>query len=278
MEESRLDCPQLSPAILLPGSSTMNIDLQMAGRYAVLRLSGDFETYAVGDFLAAVEQVREQDVNLLVLNLRKVKFMNSTAIGAVLRARKELKGAGGGLAAARSSAFVREVFEKLGLDGVVPFFDEEEDAAEALLALVPEEQTEAVPAEGDAALLFRFYAQQQADLFGRRGVGAAEITAIEVEGLSFQWDGSRRGTTVEETASLFAPGSELELKFRLPLYSRSTYYVADAAVVEASFEDGRVEVRTRFTGEEGEAARAVRQYVADMALVREELSQARKQG
>jgi len=89
----------------------MNIDIQHADQYAVLRLSGDFESYAVGDFLAAVAEAREKDVSLVVLNLRKVKFINSTAIGAVLRARKELKAAGGGLAAARSSAFVREVFE-----------------------------------------------------------------------------------------------------------------------------------------------------------------------
>ncbi len=256
----------------------MNIDLQLAGRYAVLRLSGDFETYAVGDFLAAVEQVREQDISLLVLNLRKVKFMNSTAIGAVLRARKELKAAGGGLAAARSSAFVREVFEKLGLDQVVRFHEDEEEAIEALLELVPTEQTEAVPAEGDAALLFRFYAQDQADLFGRRGVGAAEINQIEVEGLSFLWDGSKREADAEWTDRLFAAGTELELKFRLPLYSRSTYYVTDAKVLSAEFDQGMVKVRAGFAGLDDEAARAVRQYVADMAVVRDEVEQAQRKG
>ncbi len=254
----------------------MNIDIQHADQYAVLRLSGDFESYAVGDFLAAVAEAREKDVSLVVLNLRKVKFINSTAIGAVLRARKELKAAGGGLAAARSSAFVREVFEKLGLESVVPFHEHEEDAIEALLELVPAEQAEAVEAEGEAALLFRFYGQEQADLLGRRGVGAGEISVIEVEGLSFRWDRGGRALDAAEAGKLFQAGSELELKFRLPLYSRSTYYVTDATILGAEADGDSFKVRVQFAGLDDDAARAVRQYVADMALVREEVDQARR--
>ncbi|MBC8329835.1 MAG: STAS domain-containing protein [Planctomycetes bacterium] len=254
----------------------MNIDIQLADRYAVIRLSGDFESYAVGGFLAAVKQVQDQGVSLVVLNQRKVKFINSTAIGAVLRARKELKAAGGGLAVARSSAFVREVFEKLGLESVVPFFDEEEDAIEALLELVPAEQSEAVAAEGDAALLFRFYAQEQADLLGRRGVAAGEISVIEVEGLTFCWDPGKRRLDPAGAAKLFAAGSELELKFRLPLFSRSTYYVTDATILGAQADGAQFKVRVRFSGLDDDAARAVRQYVADMSLVRDEVDKARR--
>lgn len=255
----------------------MNIDLQLAGRYAVLRLTGDFETYAVGDFLAAVQRVREQDVSLAVLNLRKVKFINSTAIGAVLRARKELKAAGGGLAIARSSAFVREVFAKLGLDQVVPFFDDEEDAIEHLLDLAPV-RLDAVEAEEDAALLFRFYGQEQADLLGRRGVGAAEILVLELEGLVFRWTGAGRPLDAARDGRLFAPGTEMEVKFRLPLFSRSTYYVTDATVVSAEPGTVDIKVRVRFAGLDDEATRAVRQHVADLALVRDEVDQARRRG
>ncbi|RMH01220.1 MAG: STAS domain-containing protein [Planctomycetota bacterium] len=251
----------------------MQIDLQLAERYAVLRLAGDFETYAVPAFLAEVEKAREAGRRLLVLNLRKVKFINSTAIGAILRARKELKAAGGGLAVARSSAFVREVFERLGLLEVVPFHPDEDEAIEALLALDPTSQTDPASPEEEAALLFRFYDQDRADRFGRRGVGAGEISTVEIQGLAFRW---RPHLDPAEAEALFTPGTELEVKFRLPLYSRSTYYVTDARVVGCERDGDQLRVRVEFGELEDEAARAVQQYVADMALVREEIDRARQ--
>ncbi|TAH38655.1 MAG: anti-sigma factor antagonist [Planctomycetota bacterium] len=253
----------------------MNIETHLAPRYAVLRMSGDFETYAIADFLEAVRAARESGRNFVVLNLRRVKFVNSTAIGAVLRARKELKAAGGGLALARSSELVQDLFRKLGLDVMLPSFSEEEDAAEAMLAEREERHLAATPGEGEAALFFRFFDQERANLFGARGVGAAEISLLDLEGITFTWDPRLRSFDERIVHRLFAPGTELELKFRLPLYSKSTYYVSHARVASLNLVGGRARVRAIFSGLADEAAKAVRQYVADMALVREEIQQAR---
>jgi anti-anti-sigma factor len=255
----------------------MKIETQLAPDYAVLRLVGDFETYAVGVFLAAVRDVREAGHDRLVLNLRRVKFLNSTAIGAILRVRKELAAAGGGIALARTSAFVREVLQKLGLDDVLPMYDDEEGAAEALLASAGTRRVEARPAEEDVALFFRFYSQDRADLLGGKGVGAGEIALLDLEGITFTWDARGQGLDQATAEKLFAPGTELELKFRLPLYARATYYVTRARVASCEVADGCARVRAAFAGLEDEAARAVRQYVADMQLVREEIEQARQE-
>lgn len=255
----------------------MKIETHLAPRYAVLRLAGDFETYAIADFLEAVRQVRAEGHELLVLNLRRVKFVNSTAIGAILRARKELKAAGGGLALARCSEFVADLFRKLGLDAMLPQYEEEEEAAEALMAERGERHLAATPGEEDAALFFRFYDQERANLFGARGVGAAEVSLLDLEGITFTLDPRPRGFDERTIQRLFALGTELEVKFRLPLYSKATYYVSNAAVASLTLVGGRARVRATFTGLADEAAKAVRQYVADMALVREEIQQARRQ-
>ncbi|KAA3610789.1 MAG: anti-sigma factor antagonist [Planctomycetota bacterium] len=253
----------------------MKIETHIEPRYAVLSLAGDFETYAVSEFLDAVQQARQAGRIHLILNMRRVKFMNTTAIGAVLRARKELSAAGGGLAMAPTSGFVRDVFKKLGLDSVIPHYENAEEAARALRLSGLEKPLEAEPGDEEAALLFRFYDQAKADELGGRGVGAGEIALLDVEGITFSWDGRGSRFSEEAMKSLLASGTELEVKFRLPLYSKATYYVSAAEVAALDVEEGTARVRARFLGLEDEAATAVRQYVADMTLLREEIQQAK---
>ncbi len=257
----------------------MKIETQLASGYALLRLAGDFETYAVGEFLAAIQAARDSGRTRVVLNLRRVKFINSTGIGAVLRARKELKSVGGGLALARSSGFVRQVFGKLGLDSVLPQYEEEEDAAEALLATETREVVGPVdPGEEDPALFFRFYDQVRADLLGKKGVGAGEISLLDPKGITFTWNGRRREVGEAAMSKLFAPDTEIEIKFRLPLYKKGAYFVSTARVETSEVKDGVARVQAGFVKLDDEAAKAVRQYVADISLVRDELEQARRGG
>ena len=254
----------------------MKVEIQPNEGYTVLRLIGDFETYAIGEFLEAVEEVREEGEKYIVLNMRRVKFINSTGIGAVLKVRKELLAAGGGLALARSSAFVKDIFNKLGLDSVLPQYDEEEDAADALSEEEIPDALPAVPVEEDAALFFRFYDQERADLLGGRGVGAGEILLLDPKGLTFEWGGRGQKFDDPELKAMFEAGTELELKFRLPLYKKSTYFECNATVDSVEVGDGAARVVTTFTDIDDEAAQAVQQYVADISLVRQEVDEAKR--
>lgn len=255
----------------------MKIETHIEPRYAAIRLAGDFETYAISEFLEAVEAARNAGRIYVVLNMRRVKFINSTAIGAILRARKELKASGGGLALAPTSGFVRDVFEKLGLDSVIPNYEDEKQAAIQLRMSGSEKSMEAEPGDEDAALFFRFYEQEKADKLGGRGVGAGEIATLDTSGITFSWDGRGNRFSDAELSDLLQSGTEIEVKFRLPLYSKSTYYQSPAEVAELDVEDGAARVRARFTGLDDEAAKAVRQYVADMTLVKEEIEQAKNE-
>lgn len=257
----------------------MKIEIQHCVGYSILRMVGDFETYAIGEFLEAMESIKaehDEEPPRVVLNMRRVKFINSTGIGALLRARKELEAAGGGLALARSSAFVREIFEKLGLDKVLRNYEEEDEAAEALLADKTHEAVPAVPPEEEAALFFRFFDQERANMLGGRGVGAGEIVLLDPSGMTFEWSGRGHRFGDQQMKRMFAEGTELELKFRLPLYKKSTYFVSDARVDGVEVDDGGVRVVTSFVSLDDEASKAVRQYVADMSLVRDEVEQARR--
>ena len=254
----------------------MNIEISVSSRYAVLRLSGDFETYAIGDFLEAVREAREDGRNILVLNMRKVKFLNSTAIGAILRARKECKAAGGGLAIARPSAFVRETFDKLGLATIVPQFEEEEAAAEALRTEALQVR-ESVEAEEDSALFFRFYEQAKADVLGspgrrrRRdrpaGPGWAHLRLV---GPSPRAHPRTAGRVVQ---SRHRDRGQVPAAALQPLH-----LLPEPGEGHLPGDRGRRRegpCRVHRTGRRS-GPQAVRQYVADMALVRDEIETAQR--
>ena len=78
-----------------------------------------------------------------VLNLRLVKFINSTALGGLIKASKILTANGGQLQISRPSRFCKDIIEKVGLDRVIPVHESDEAAAAAFGLEAPESQSNA---------------------------------------------------------------------------------------------------------------------------------------
>ena len=122
----------------------MQINVEPREDYTILHMRGEFDTFYCPLLQKEIDALLAAGVKHVALNLRLVKFINSTALGAIIKASKSLSNEGGRLAIARPSSFVRDIMEKVGFELVVPIFDSDESAGGYLLEIVaaPESETE----------------------------------------------------------------------------------------------------------------------------------------
>ena len=110
----------------------MQVTVEPKDGFTVVHLRGEFDALSAQEFQGAIEQLLEQDSDQVVVNLRRVTFINSTALGVIFRAKKGLARKGGNLVVSQPSEFCREIVERICFDRVVPIFDDDEAAGTAL--------------------------------------------------------------------------------------------------------------------------------------------------
>jgi len=108
--------------------TALNVTEEMAGEVCVLCLSGVMN-YPAGSmyfkknmFLALSESKR------ILLDFKDLAFFDSLSVGSILRLSRLLTDNGGSLRVCNANQVIRGVFESLGIDSIVPFFDTREDA------------------------------------------------------------------------------------------------------------------------------------------------------
>ena len=82
----------------------MHISVEPRDDHAILHLRGEFDTYYVPHLQKEIDDLVKAGITRVVLNLRLVKFINSTALGAIIKASKGLAAKQGKLAISRPSA------------------------------------------------------------------------------------------------------------------------------------------------------------------------------
>ena len=224
---------------------------------ACLTLTGDFDAFAANPFLEQVEAIVQSGTVNVAVNLRLVLFINSTAIGSLIKARKRLRGLGGDLVFSEPSTRVRETVDMLGIGQLIKTFANDEEAAKALRATSPE--TVDVPAEN--AVLVRFSDPALQKKYAAVG-GVAKMAALEEESITV--------SSVGET-SLFPVGASIKAKFRLPLFMRAYYFDFPCTIMKAEKTKDGVKVRAEFGDIVEDDRKAIAQFVRDLRLLREEV-------
>ncbi|MEW6746826.1 MAG: STAS domain-containing protein [Planctomycetota bacterium] len=232
----------------------MKVTKEIRGETALLTCRGEFDSFVVNPFLEEIEGMISSGVKGIALNLRLVKFINSTAIGCIIKCRKLLKARGGDLVISCPSPFVHEVLENLGLTLVLSVFESDDQALDRLQPATGEP----LPKENTIMVQFRDAAKQQ-QLGKPPCVG--KINALDEDGVSF---------TLPGDPSLFGRGDELKVKFRLPLYRNAYYFNITGRIERAEVTDEGVRVRAAFTDIYAEDRQSIAQFVADLKLLREE--------
>lgn len=273
----------------------MHISVEHGENFATIHLRGEFDTYYCSHLQKEIEDLAGAGVVHVILNLRLVKFINSTALGAIIKASKTLTAADGRLVVARPSSFCRDIIEKIGLDRVVPIFDSDESAQAGLFdddrtapgkgKDLPEEDESSVlftPTDADRIEHFLSASRRfkpgavnpvHAHKFGANWTGVGRMASLDEHGLIFNWSGGDTGLEPFAMGQLLSIGTDLKVKFRLPLFKKG-FCEAVASVSEVEERTDGVRIGAAFSDIDDKTLSAVRQYAADLALIRDEVRKA----
>ena len=85
-------------------------------------LEGELDVATAPELLDTLEELRRKDT-WFVLDLRKLEFMDSTGLRAVIRVSRQVTDAGRTMRVIRGPALVQKVFEVTGADEMVEFVE-----------------------------------------------------------------------------------------------------------------------------------------------------------
>jgi anti-sigma B factor antagonist len=92
---------------------------------------GELDAYAESDLAATFSGLAAEE--RLVVDLEPVAFLDSTALGAIVRSLREIDERGGRAAVVLPSGPARRIFEITTLDRVLPVSESREQAVRALM-------------------------------------------------------------------------------------------------------------------------------------------------
>jgi len=110
-------------------------DHHRGGRACVISIHGDIDMVTVPEVQAALESVMNRGCLNIVLDLKKVSYMDSSALGLLVWADRALQPKDGALILAGADRNVSRILEISGLVSAAPTLSAAEDAADALSGL-----------------------------------------------------------------------------------------------------------------------------------------------
>lgn len=254
----------------------MKIDKLLYEHYAELRLRGEFDTFYAPKLQEEIDALIATGYTWAILNLRLIKFINSTALGAIIKANKRMRAEGGDLVIAQASAFAKEVLTQIGVDKVVPMYDDAEEAKDALMLKMGKDETPQVI--GESNVLFEFEDGERVSIMGGRRTGLGTVLSVDHERIRFSWDGGGRGLGKQDLDQLFAKGLPLKTKFKVKLCKKDYFHV-DSVIEqsESREEDGAwgVSVTAAFKGLSDADSLALAQFADDLDYLKQQLNDVR---
>ena len=191
----------------------MNIKEEMQGEVAVLSLSGTMmgggETSEFRDNIHRLTQDRK--VTQIVVDLGRVKWMNSSAIGILTAGLKETRDAGGDIRLARAGERIISVFVTMQLEKIFKAYETVEDAVTSFSMQMEEEM------QGEVAVLSlsgRMMGGVETTEFGDRVQGLTQdnVTQIVVDLGQVRWmNSSAIGILASSLNSVRNAGGDLRL-------------------------------------------------------------------
>ena len=94
----------------------------------VIDISGQLDAFTTPDVKAEFKKLTDTRHYKLVLNLQKVDYVNSTAIGAIVAVAQQVRRRKGDLKIFGMKADIRKVFDLVGASKILGIFDTEQEA------------------------------------------------------------------------------------------------------------------------------------------------------
>jgi anti-anti-sigma factor len=246
----------------------------------LLKFTGELETFNLPTFSERMDRMIEAGDREFILDLHLLKFINSAALGYLIRTAKVVREKGGEVVIARPSKFIRKTLVTLGLEQVFKVYETVEDGilhfkrgADVSQLRLEGETDETLT--GSVPILFRRSTGAKDDAAPPNQVG--RIVTLYDDGLLFRYSSTGPNDSVE---TQLTNGALLKVKFRQPFALREHYFEMDAAIVEvnaappAAPDDERVVTcRVKYSKIKDEDKRHLDQFRRDQDMWRHEVSQ-----
>ena len=110
----------------------MKINVKENKEIRILEVSGEIDFYSSRDLRQKFQEVLDKKASKLLVDLKKVSYIDSSGLATFVEALQRMNQAGGKLVLVGLTAAVRSVFEIAKLDSIFILADSEERAASVL--------------------------------------------------------------------------------------------------------------------------------------------------
>ncbi len=106
---------------------------EVKGEGYVVELNGEIDVYTSPKVKDAISELIDQGHYNLVINLEKVRYIDSTGLGVLIGGLKRVREHGGSVNLVCTNPQIKKIFDITGLVKIFGIFDDEDAAAKALV-------------------------------------------------------------------------------------------------------------------------------------------------
>ena len=246
----------------------MKIDRKEAENVTILAFTGEFDAFNLPTISDKLDGLIQTGRILMVFNLKLLKFINSSALGYLIKTNKRLRELDGELVLSEPSKFFQSTIATLGIDQIFKIFPTDEEAVKYFHDLGGEEQKEfeGVPVDekllGSTSMFFRL-------LDDPSSMAVGKILSIYEDGPTFKYPSDPDRVKIDPDELTI--GRKIWIKFRQPFLEKERFFEMDAEIVMAVDLDdteGASKYRLRYTRIDDKDAKVLEQFVRDQDLIR----------
>jgi len=249
----------------------MKIDRKTAGDVTLLAFTGEFDAFNLPTISEKIDALIQSGVSRLVFNLHLLKFINSSALGYLIKTSKRLKELDGELVLSEPSKFFQSTIATLGIDQIFKIFPNDEEAVKYFHQAGGKEQTkfEGIPVDekllGSTAMFFRLLDDPKA------GMAVGKILSIYEDGPTFKYPSDPDKVKIDPMELTI--GRKLWIKFRQPFLDKERFFEMEAEIamaVDLDDAQGAAKFRLRYLKVDPSDRQILEQFVRDQDLLRNE--------
>jgi len=271
----------------------MKVERKRWDDVTILNFIGEFDAFNLPSFSEKIDGMIEQGDTKMLFNLRLLTFINSSALGYLLKVKKRCQELGGDLVLVQPSKFIKKTLLTLGLQEVFGIYDSDEDGVLSFqqdvvtMKLGGKDAAVDEKLAGTNAIMFRVVDEEGNDLFGHNPQ-IGRITSLEDGTVHFKWQVPAPGPrhlvpiSTENFSSAVHPGTRMKAKFRQPFARKSHYFDIGglvSRVTSGQNEEGATEAQVSMDWQEvsDDDRAALSGYIADMKKFKDVLGKSGEQ-
>ncbi len=248
----------------------MKIERKTAGNVTILAFTGEFDAFNLPQVGEKIDTLIQKGCMHLVFNLRLLKFINSSALGYLIKTAKRLKELDGELVLSEPSKFFQTTIKTLGIDQIFRIYPNDQEAVKYFHDHDAKEfeQKEGVAVDdkllGSTTMFFRL-------LDAPETMAVGKILSIYEDGPTFKYPSDPDKVKIDPDELII--GRKVWIKFRQPFLEKERFFEMEAEIVMAVDLDdaeGTSKYRLRYTKIEDADRKVLEEFVAEQDRLRNE--------